>query len=218
MKPILSTLLLALGLATPALAQAACPTATRTIQNRSCNKSCPFSGCTWQTTIANPCGCPSAVPTATLIVPCEAECPYLGCDIDFRVSTSSCRTTTTTTTRQTPTTTPRPPTTTTTPRSTSTRTSTTTYPTGIVTSIIVLPTRTTTTSSSTTVITCPRVTSTTRPADCAPIRCPVPTCMSTSTMQVPCGCTPRTVWFVTGCQTECPTGCATRTATSSQAC
>jgi hypothetical protein len=46
----------------------------------------------------------------------------------------------------------------------------------------------------------------------------VPTCRVSETMTVPCGCTPRTVNYVTGCRTECEGGCLTRSATSSVAC
>ncbi|KAK3311468.1 uncharacterized protein B0T15DRAFT_76549 [Chaetomium strumarium] len=182
----------------------ACPTATRTIQNRGCGKTCPFSDCTFQTTIQNPCGCPSTLPTATLIAPCEADCPYQGCDIAFHTSPLPCPTTPsrTTTTRRWP---PRP-----------TTTSTSTTPTGIVTSIVTLPPKTTTRSIITTP--CPTVTRTTRPADCPTLRCPVPTCRVDTSMAVPCGCTPKTVLYVQGCATACPEGCLTRTATVSAAC
>ncbi|KAK4149108.1 IMP-specific 5'-nucleotidase-domain-containing protein [Chaetomidium leptoderma] len=194
MKFALSALL---GLASLVLAQdpnaAACPTATRTIQNRGCNKSCAFSDCTLQTTIQKPCNCPSALPTATLIAPCEADCPYQGCAIDFRTAALPCPTTPSTTRRWTST----------------TSTSTTKKPTGVITSVITLPPKSTSTP-----LPCPKVTSTTSPAGCEAIRCPVPTCRATSTMVVPCGCEPKTVLFVTGCATACAEGCLTRTQTA----
>ncbi|KAK3298179.1 uncharacterized protein B0H64DRAFT_68020 [Chaetomium fimeti] len=191
-----------LGLASLVLAEdVVCPTATRTIQNRACGNECPFTDCTFHTTIQNPCGCPSTLPTATLIAPCQAPCPYQGCDIDFRTSAEACPTTT-------------PKTTTTTKRTTPTST-----PTGVITSIVTLPPRpTTTTMITSSSIPCPKVTRTTSPAGCDPIRCPVPTCRVESEMLVPCGCEPKTVLFVTGCQTACATGCLTRTRTSSLAC
>ncbi|AEO65002.1 uncharacterized protein THITE_26843, partial [Thermothielavioides terrestris NRRL 8126] len=183
-----------------------CPTATRTIQNRGCHKSCALSDCTFQTTILNPCDCPRTLPTATLIAPCEADCPYQGCSIDFRTFALPCptipsTTTTTTSTRHWP----WPPTTTTT---TSKTTTTTTSPTGVITSIVTLPTKTTRTP-------CPTVTHTTSPADCPALRCPVPTCRVQSSLVVPCGCTPKTLLYVTGCATACPDGCLTRTETIS---
>ncbi|KAK4242072.1 hypothetical protein C8A03DRAFT_11719 [Achaetomium macrosporum] len=207
-------LLTAMGLVSLVLAQGpeapVCPTATRTIQNRGCGKTCPFSDCTFQTTIQKPCGCPSTLPTATLIAPCEADCPYQGCDIAFHTSALPCPTApsrTTTTPRW-----PRPTTTSTTSRRTTTTSSST--PTGVVTSIVTLPPKTTS------VITtpCPTVTRTTRPADCPTLRCPVPTCRVDTSMAVPCGCTPKTVLYVQGCATACPEGCLTRTATISAAC
>ncbi|KAK4248734.1 hypothetical protein C7999DRAFT_30849 [Corynascus novoguineensis] len=100
-------------------------------------------------------------------------------------------------------------------RSTATPTPTSTSQ-GVITSVTVLPPRTS--STSTTELPCPRVTSTMSPDGCDPIRCPVPTCAVTSSFVVPCGCEPKTVLFVTGCQTECPTGCLTRTRTTSLAC
>ncbi len=207
MKPAFAALLGLVGLALgQADVQAVCPTATRTIQNRSCHKACAMSDCTFQTTIQNPCGCPATLPTATLIAPCEADCPYQGCDIDFRTGFLPC-----------PTTPPSTPTTTSTRRWTTSSTirrttSTTTTPTGVVTSVITLPPKTTLTS-----IPCPKVTRTTSPADCPAIRCPVPTCRLSSTMTVPCGCEPKTVLYVTGCQTECPE-CLVRSETTSLGC
>jgi len=208
MKLALSALL---GLASLVLAQApdalACPTATRTIQNRGCSKACAFSDCTFQTTIQNPCNCPSTLPTATLIAPCEAECPYQGCGIEFRTAPLPCPTipsTTSTTRRST-----RRTTTSTTIR----RTTTTTTPTGVVTSVVTLPPKTTSTTTP-----CPKVTRTTSPADCPAIRCPVPTCRVQSSLVVPCGCEPKTVLYVQGCATACPEGCLTRTETVSVAC
>ncbi|KAK3902224.1 hypothetical protein C8A05DRAFT_34090 [Staphylotrichum tortipilum] len=206
MKPALAALLSLAGLALgQADVQAVCPTATRTIQNRSCRKTCAMSDCTFQTTIQNPCGCPATLPTATLIAPCDADCPYQGCDIDFRTAVLPCPTTPTSTRRWT-----------TSSSSTSTvrrTTSTTTTPTGVVTSVITLPPKTTSTS-----ILCPKVTRTTSPADCPAIRCPVPTCRLSTTMTVPCGCEPKTVLYVQGCQTECPGGCLVRSETVSLGC
>ncbi|KAL2150028.1 hypothetical protein VTH82DRAFT_7704 [Thermothelomyces myriococcoides] len=107
-----------------------------------------------------------------------------------------------------------------TPRSSSTATVTpTSTSSGVITSITVLPPRTSstiTTSSST--IPCPRVTQTTSPDGCEPIRCPVPTCAVEKDFIVPCGCEPSTVLFVTGCATACPGGCITRTRTTSLEC
>ncbi|KAI0400082.1 hypothetical protein F4802DRAFT_602401 [Xylaria palmicola] len=97
------------------------------------------------------------------------------------------------------------------------------------------PTRTSTSSSVITTVTtlpttlppgkptviprpCPTVTLTTRPSGCQPIRCPIPGCTYEEDMIVPCGCQPRTLLWVEGCQTACPEGCATRTNTLSQLC
>ncbi|KAL2260196.1 hypothetical protein VTK26DRAFT_5883 [Humicola hyalothermophila] len=193
-----------LSLASLALGQspASCPTATRTMQNRACSKTCAFTDCSFQTTIRNPCGCPATVPTATLIVPCEADCPYQGCDIEFHTTDLPCPTPTSSST------TPHWP-----GRPTTTTTSSST-PTGVVTIITVLPPRTTSTPTPT----CPTVTRTTMPANCTVLRCPVPTCRTTSSVVVPCGCTPKTVLYVQGCPTACPEGCLTRTETTSLAC
>ncbi|KAM7201423.1 hypothetical protein V8F20_004887 [Naviculisporaceae sp. PSN 640] len=188
-----------------------CPTATKTMQNRSCRKQCDFSDCTFVTAIRNPCGCPAAIPTATLIAPCEAECPYGGCDIDFRTSAIACPTTTSSSRTRRP-----PPIRTTSTRTTSktaSSTSTSTQ-TRISIGVTTLPIRTTTTTSSSSVP-CPTVIRTTTPADCPVLRCPVPNCIARTTMNVPCGCQPKTILYVQGCVTECPGGCATRTETAS---
>ncbi|KAK0725699.1 hypothetical protein B0H67DRAFT_457330, partial [Lasiosphaeris hirsuta] len=170
-----------------------CPTATRTVQSRACGRECAFSDCSLTQTVRNPCGCPAAVPTATLIAPCAAECPYQGCGIEFRTSALACPPPTTSSTRrQLPTS--RGPTT------------TTARTTQVATTIITLPP--VSRSSSTP---CPTIIKTTSPADCAPIRCPIPTCQVGNTVVVPCNCTPKTLLFVTGCATACPGGCLTRT-------
>ncbi|AEO54981.1 hypothetical protein MYCTH_2298257 [Thermothelomyces thermophilus ATCC 42464] len=206
MKLAISALLVLASLAPAQASDVACPTATRTIQESSCNKSCALSDCTLQTTMQNPCGCPATLPTATLIAPCEAECPYQGCDVEFHAGALPCPTTSTV--RRTS------------PAATPTATSTSTQ-TGVITSVTTLPPRTTSTSTSTSTtssLPCPRVTHTTSPDGCEPIRCPVPTCRVESDFVIPCGCQPKTVLFVTGCATACPTGCLTRTRTTSLAC
>ncbi|KAK0633709.1 hypothetical protein B0T14DRAFT_418319 [Immersiella caudata] len=187
MKLLASTLL---ALASVVVAQNSCPTATRTVQSRSCRKTCPFTDCNFTTTLRQSCGCPASIPTATLVAPCEAACPYQGCGIEFRTTAIACPTTRRPT--PTPTPTPRPPTTT-----------------RVVTSLITLPpVRTSTTP-------CPVITRTTSPDDCPGIRCPIPTCQIRSTLAIPCSCTPKTLLFVQGCQTECSSGCLTRTETVS---
>ncbi|KAK5651299.1 hypothetical protein OQA88_12643 [Cercophora sp. LCS_1] len=173
-----------------------CPTATRTIQNRGCGKECPFSDCNFTSTVRNPCGCPASVPTATLIAPCEADCPYQGCGIEFRTSQLACPTTSSTRRQPVP------------PRPTST---TSTTQTRVVTSVVTLPPVTRTTP-------CPTVTRTTSPADCPAIRCPVPTCQVRSSLVIPCSCTPKTLLYVQGCATACPGGCLTRSETISATC
>ncbi|KAK3996930.1 hypothetical protein QBC44DRAFT_316902 [Cladorrhinum sp. PSN332] len=195
----------------------ACPTATRTIQNRGCRNECPFTDCAFQTTIRNPCGCPASIPTATLIAPCEAPCPYQGCDIEFRTSALACPTTSSSTRRWPPwISTTSTSTSTTFRRTTSTTVRSTTRPTttqtAVVTSVVTLPPPTRTTSTP-----CPTVTRITSPADCPPIRCPVPTCQVRTTLGIPCNCVPRTVLWVQGCATACPEGCLTRTETLSAA-
>ncbi|KAK4194087.1 hypothetical protein QBC40DRAFT_291405 [Triangularia verruculosa] len=207
-----TTILGLASLASLAVAQApvACPTATQTIQNRECNKRCPLSDCAFFSTIRQPCNCPAAIPTATLIAPCAADCPYQGCDIVFRTSSLACptptstRRVTTTSTRRTTSTTP-------------TRTSVPIQTTTVITSVVTLPPRITTTSTTST-IPCPTVTRITTPADCPVIRCPVPTCQVRTTQVVPCNCQPRTVLWVQGCPTACADGCLTRTETASIAC
>ncbi|GAW15397.1 hypothetical protein ANO14919_048060 [Xylariales sp. No.14919] len=67
-------------------------------------------------------------------------------------------------------------------------------------------------------VACPTVTLTTRPANCQPIRCPIPGCTYEEDMIIPCNCVPRTLLWVEGCQTACPVGCATSTSTLSQLC
>ncbi|KAK3500964.1 hypothetical protein B0T13DRAFT_236674 [Neurospora crassa] len=61
----------------------------------------------------------------------------------------------------------------------------------------------------TTTTPCPTVTKKTSSADCSPIRCPVPTCEVRSTLNVPCGCTVKTLLYVQGCATTCFEGCST---------
>ncbi|KAK4117618.1 hypothetical protein N656DRAFT_50574 [Canariomyces notabilis] len=197
MKAVVAALFSLISLALAQGPPASCPTATRTIQNRGCRNECPLSDCAFRSTIRNPCGCPSTVPTATLIAPCEAECPYQGCEIEFRTSALPCAATSTSTRRWPP----RPTTT----------TSTSTTPTGIITSIVTLPPRTSSTP-------CPKITRTTSPEGCPAIRCPVPTCRATSSLVIPCGCQPSTVLYVKGCETACPDGCLTRTETISRLC
>ncbi|KAH8907597.1 hypothetical protein BR93DRAFT_869515, partial [Coniochaeta sp. PMI_546] len=182
------------------LAETACPTVTRQLINPSCSKDCDAGDCRFVTTIQNPCGCPAAVPTASLLEPCNAECPYGGCDIVFRTTKLPCPTTTTTS--------PRPTTSTSTSTSTSSTSTSTTRPI-ITTSITTLPPRPTTTP-------CPTVTRHTQPGGCDPIRCPVPTCVFRETVSLPCGCAePKTVLYIEGCSTACPEGCLTRTTTVS---
>ncbi|KAI6089321.1 hypothetical protein F4821DRAFT_61342 [Hypoxylon rubiginosum] len=66
---------------------------------------------------------------------------------------------------------------------------------------------------------CPTVTHTTRPADCAPMQCPVPGCTWQQELLIPCGCAGvKTALFVDGCQTACPEGCITRLKTVTAAC
>ncbi|KAK8074265.1 hypothetical protein PG994_005164 [Apiospora phragmitis] len=84
----------------------------------------------------------------------------------------------------------------------------------VITSIIILPPRPTKTS-----IPCPTVIRTTQPADCSPIRCPIPGCTVNTSLVVPCGCAgPKTIIAVQGCQTTCPGGCITQTTTASELC
>lgn len=72
----------------------ACPTVTKSILNPDCNKACGSADCSFVTTVQNPCGCPTAVPTATLLAPCEAGCPYDGCRVEYRSVQQTCSTTT----------------------------------------------------------------------------------------------------------------------------
>ncbi|KAI0172438.1 hypothetical protein GGR52DRAFT_407027 [Hypoxylon sp. FL1284] len=66
-------------------------------------------------------------------------------------------------------------------------------------------------TSSSLVAACPTVTHTTRPADCAPMQCPIPGCTWQQDLFVPCGCKGvKTALFIDGCQTACPEGCMTR--------
>ncbi|KAK1758379.1 hypothetical protein QBC47DRAFT_139284 [Echria macrotheca] len=184
-----------LSLATLAAAQSplSCPTATRTVQNRNCRKECDYDDCSFTQTIRNPCGCPAAIPTATLQLPCEADCPYSGCDIQFRSSQLACPVTSS----RRPPVPPRP-----TPTPTQTR---------VITSVITLPPARTTSLSTP----CPVVTKTTSPADCPAMRCPIPTCQVRSSLVIPCNCTPKTLLYVQGCATACPDGCMVRTETIS---
>lgn len=102
----LTTIAVGLALADD-LAETACPTVTRQLINPSCSKACDAGDCRFVTTIQNPCGCPAAVPTASLLQPCNAECPYGGCDIVFRTTKLPCPTTTTTSSTSSSTTTTR---------------------------------------------------------------------------------------------------------------
>lgn len=84
---VLVSLVLAEGL------DVACPTVTKSILNPSCNQRCDDSNdCDFVTTVQNPCGCPTSVPTATLLAPCEAGCPYNGCNVQFRSVQETCTT------------------------------------------------------------------------------------------------------------------------------
>ncbi|KAI0140521.1 hypothetical protein GGR57DRAFT_520753 [Xylariaceae sp. FL1272] len=205
MKFLLTAALAGLSLASDAIDpfQAACPTITKEVRNPTCTKGCGSSDCRIISTVSNFCGCPSAVPVATLLAPCDAQCPYGGCGIEYRTATEKCTTSRTRHT-STPTPTPTPPT------PTSTSTSTSTSVTWIITTVPGKPT--------VTPKPCPTVTLTTRPAGCDPIRCPIPSCTEEREMDVPCGCDIKTLLAVEGCQTACSTGCATRTVTSSALC
>ncbi|KAI8627021.1 hypothetical protein F5Y19DRAFT_487304 [Xylariaceae sp. FL1651] len=194
----LAGLTLAADPADPAATMTPCPTITKQALNPTCDKTCA-NDCRIVSTIANPCGCPRQVPTATLLSPCNAECPYGGCDVRYRTSAEECPTRTT----RWP---PPPPTST--PSSTSSSTST-----PFIITVTTLPGKPTVTPTP-----CPTVTFTTRPSDCDPIRCPIPDCTFERDLVVPCGCDIKTLLSVDGCQTACPTGCATRTTTLSQLC
>ncbi|KAK4183766.1 hypothetical protein QBC35DRAFT_393173 [Podospora australis] len=194
-----------------AQAPAACPTATKTIQNRGCRKECAFSDCAFFSTLRNPCNCPSAIPTATLIAPCEAECPYQGCDIEFRTTQLACPASTSSTRRWPPIRTTSSTRRTSSSSPTPSRTTFSTQ-TAVVTSVVTLPP-----PRSSTTTPCPTITRITSPDGCAAIRCPVPTCQVRATLGIPCNCTPRTVLWVQGCATACPDGCLTRTETVSAA-
>lgn len=98
MKFLAATLLV--GLALAEVQDVACPTITKQMINPFCSKSCENADCTFVTTVKNPCGCPAAVPTATLLAPCDAGCPYNGCEVEFRSSQQTCRPTHTWTTRR----------------------------------------------------------------------------------------------------------------------
>ncbi|KAI3327189.1 hypothetical protein HD806DRAFT_385590 [Xylariaceae sp. AK1471] len=190
----LASLTLAADAIIPSSVQAACPTITKQAINPICAKDCS-NDCRIYSTVTNACGCPAQVPTATLFSPCDAACPYNGCKMSYRTSQLPCATT--------PASPPPPPPTTT----------TTTTSSFIITITTLPPGKPTTTARP-----CPTVTVTTRPGGCQPIRCPIPGCTYEEDMIVPCGCAPRTLLSVDGCQTACPTGCATRTNTFSQLC
>lgn len=74
-----------------------CPVVTKTELAASCGRQCSNPGCMLVTTIQNPCNCPRAVPTATLIAPCQAGCPNNGCGLEVRTLNQPCGPTTTTT-------------------------------------------------------------------------------------------------------------------------
>jgi len=82
------------GLALAEVQDVACPTITRQILNPECSQACDSGDCTFVTTVRNPCGCPLSVPTATLLAPCNAGCPYNGCDVQFRSAQETCGPTT----------------------------------------------------------------------------------------------------------------------------
>ncbi|KAK8023609.1 hypothetical protein PG993_011675 [Apiospora rasikravindrae] len=175
---------------------AACPTVTKSIVDPKCAQNCN-NDCRLVTTVTNGCGCPASVPTATLVAPCGGECPNAGCDIIYRTKNEACG----------------PPRPTKRTSTTTTATSPTSSPV-VITSIIILPPRPTKTS-----LPCPTVIRTTQPADCTPIRCPIPGCTEHTSLVVPCGCDgPKTIIAVQGCQSTCPGGCITRTTTASELC
>ncbi|KAL8366865.1 hypothetical protein RB595_005027 [Gaeumannomyces hyphopodioides] len=200
---------LAAALAASTAAGQNCPVVTKTELAASCGRRCNNPDCMLVTTIQNPCDCPRAVPTATLIAPCQAECPYNGCGLEVRTLNQPCQPTTTTSRRL-------PPTTSTTRRATTTTTSTSQ---SVSWGITLLPPVTSTTRTTSRPAACPTVTQITRPNGCAAIRCPVPNCVQQEQLVLPCGCSgPRTLLEVQGCQTACPEGCMTRTQTVSERC
>ncbi|KAK7946126.1 uncharacterized protein PG986_010447 [Apiospora aurea] len=171
---------------------AACPTVTKSIVDPACAQNCN-NDCRLVTTVTNGCGCPASIPTATLVAPCGGECPNAGCDITYRTKNEACG----------------PP-----PRPTKRTSTNPTSSPVVITSIIILPPRPTKTS-----LPCPTVIRTTQPADCTPIRCPIPGCTEHTSLVVPCGCDgPKTIIAVQGCQSTCPGGCITRTTTASELC
>ncbi|KLU90659.1 hypothetical protein MAPG_10511 [Magnaporthiopsis poae ATCC 64411] len=170
-----------------------CPVVTKTALAASCGRQCNKPDCMIVTTIQNPCNCPRAVPTATLIAPCQAECPYGGCGLEVRTLNQPCE-------------------------STTRRRTTTSTSKSVSWGVTLLPPPVTSTTSRRPAA-CPTVTQTRRPDGCAPIRCPVPGCVQQEQLFLPCGCTgPRTLLEVHGCQTVCPEGCMTRTQTVSERC
>lgn len=99
MKFFAATVLLGLALAD--VQDVACPTITQQILNPGCSQACDNADCTYVTTVQNPCGCPASIPTATLLAPCDAGCPYNGCEVEFRSSQRTCGPTSMTTTTRT---------------------------------------------------------------------------------------------------------------------
>lgn len=193
-----------------------CPTVTKEALEPRCSKSCANSDCRFVSTITNACGCPAAVPTATLLYPCGADCPYNGCGVEFRTLQQPCRVTTTSTTAKATTTTTRKKKKKAKKTTTTTTTTSTTSSRRVIVSITTLPPRPPPPPPTPT---CPTVTKTTMPADCPVLRCPVPNCAVQENIVVPCGCEgPRTVLYVQGCRTECAAGCMTRTSTLQAPC
>lgn len=70
MKYLVAFLSVTAGLALAEPNDVACPTVTTEILPRECDHRCARADCMFLSTVQNPCGCPAAIPTATLIYPC----------------------------------------------------------------------------------------------------------------------------------------------------
>ena len=90
MRILATILLVGFGFGLADKLDLACPTITKQAINPECSKACNSADCAVITRVQNPCGCPSAIPTATLLEPCDAPCPYNGCDVEFRTSQQAC--------------------------------------------------------------------------------------------------------------------------------
>ncbi|PKS12056.1 hypothetical protein jhhlp_001352 [Lomentospora prolificans] len=190
-------------------ANSGCPTITAKQIASTCSPACTQNhDCRFISTVTNPCGCPRAVPEATLIQPCNEGCPYDGCAVEYRTVNVNCvgdgwvtepgQPSPTLTTKPRTTTVEPPPSRTTSQTGGSSRSSSSGGGGGIT--------------------PCPKMTKMVASEGCVAPACPTPNCIFQEPFVVSCGCPEPETVMVEGCVTECPQGCATTTVKVTENC